>query len=108
MATVIKNEVTKMQIIPNLRTWNPGDPQKEVNHYITIVKGNDNRYYKVSSVFTTDHGYETMIFECDSTGEHIDWADLFIAQYDTEADMASDHKRLVDNFDNLHLEEDEE
>lgn len=101
MATVITSLVRKKQVIPNLRTWHPGDPLKEVDQYLTLVKGDNNHYYLVSSLFTPDHGYETMVFERNSAGENVDWQDFYCEQYETEDEMISGHKNVVDRIDDL-------
>lgn len=59
-----------------------------------IVELNGNYYY-IDSCYTMDHGYETMIFPCDSNGEVTDWGELYAEWYDSRTEMANRHKAIV-------------
>lgn len=57
------------------------------------------KYYYVSSCFTFDHGYETMIFLCDDKGNVLDWGDLYAEWYETEEEMTAGHERITTHLD---------
>jgi hypothetical protein len=57
------------------------------------------KYYYVSSCFTSDHGYETMIFLCDDKGNVLDWSDLYAEWYETEEEMNAGHERITTHLD---------
>ena len=65
-----------------------------------IVKFNGNYYY-VDSCYTLDHGYETMVFACDSNGNVTDWSDLYCERYDTRAEMKLGHVETITNLSEL-------
>jgi hypothetical protein len=57
------------------------------------------KYYLVRSRFTSDHGYETMIFLCDDKGNIIDWSALYAEWYETEAEMIAEYERITTHLD---------
>ena len=57
------------------------------------------KHYYVSSCFTPDHGYETMIFLCDDKGNVLDWSDLYVEHYETEEEMNAGHERIITHLD---------
>ena len=57
------------------------------------------KYYYVSSCFTLDHGYETMIFHCDDKGNVLDWGDLYAEWYETAEEMNAGHERIITHLD---------
>lgn len=65
-----------------------------------IVKLNGN-YYFIDSCYTMDHGYETMVFSCDSEGNVTDWSDLYAKRYATRAEMVLGHKKTIANLSEL-------
>lgn len=63
-------------------------------HLMDVVYRNG-KYYYVSSCYTFDHGYETMIFYCDKNGSVTDWGDLYCERYSDEFAMARRHNEIV-------------
>ena len=61
-----------------------------------LIKFNGNHYI-VSSVLTSDHGYETMVFASRADVQIIDGNDLYCEQYESEAEMVSHHGEIVSN-----------
>lgn len=59
---------------------------------IVELEGN---YYYIDSCYTFDHGYETMIFPCDSNGNVTDWGELYAEWYEDRAAMEARHKEIV-------------
>ena len=70
------------------------------NALTDIVEVNGNYYY-VDSVYTIDHGYETMVFACDANGKVTNWCDLYCDIYDTESEMREGHYHAVNNLAEL-------
>lgn len=65
-----------------------------------IVEVNGNYYY-VDSRYTFDHGYETMVFPCDSNGKVTNWRDLYANWYDTNTEMEIGHAETIANLANI-------
>ena len=63
-------------------------------HLKSIIVYNGNHYY-VSSNYTFDHGYETMIFACDSNGDVKNWAHLYQAIYESFDEMEKNHNEII-------------
>lgn len=63
-------------------------------HFKNIVEFNGDHYY-ISSCYTLDHGYETMIFPCDDNGNVTDWSELYAEWYDSETEMEKRHNEIV-------------
>ena len=63
-----------------------------------IVKVN-NKFYYVDSTYTLDHGYETMAFDCDETGDITDFRGVYTERYGTKTDMDKGHDRICNNLD---------
>lgn len=59
-----------------------------------VVKLNGNYYY-VDSCYTLDHGYETMVFACDSNRNVTDWSDLYCEIYDNRDEMEIRHYEII-------------
>ena len=70
------------------------------NALTDIVEVNGN-HYCVDSVYTIDHGYETMVFACDANGNVTNWCDLYCDIYDTESEMREGHYHVVNNLAEL-------
>ena len=62
--------------------------------FSNIVEYNGNYYY-VDSCYTLDHGYETMVFACDSNGNVTDWGDLYCDIYDNADEMELKHYEII-------------
>lgn len=56
------------------------------------------QYYYVSSCFTSDHGYETMIFLCDDKGKVFDWNEIYVENYETEEEMFVGYETIINNL----------
>lgn len=54
--------------------------------------------YYVDSNNTLDHGYETMVFECDKDGNVTSWRDLDCELYDSLEEMQAGHKAMVEKW----------
>ena len=65
--------------------------EKKTDVVKTLSKG----YVLVDTCYTIDHGYETMVFKCDSKGNVKKWDELDSEWYDTweEALRGHDHMR---------------
>lgn len=63
-------------------------------HLMDVVCRNG-KYYYVSSCYTYDHGYETMIFHCDKNGKVTNWSDLYCQRYFNESAMETRHNKIV-------------
>lgn len=64
----------------------------------TVVKRTENSYVLVDSCNTIDHGYETMIFECDEEGNVSNWNDIDADWYDTEEEMKIGHQKMCEKW----------
>ena len=84
-----------------------------------FVKNKNGEFYLVSSVLTFDCGYETMIFHVDRDPEwikeqgfnlhdFIDFTDLYVEHYKTEADMIKRHAEIVKKVENADIVHDED
>ena len=71
------------------------DTRRELSH---MVKAN-NKFYYVDSTYTLDCGYETMAFDCDETGEIIDFRGVYTERYGTKTDMIKGHDRICNNLE---------
>lgn len=63
----------------------------------TFMSASGNFYY-VDSNNTWDHGYETMVFACDSEGNVTSWAELDVMLYDSLEEMQAGHKAMVEKW----------
>lgn len=77
---------------------NTDDFRKDALSNIVELNGN---YYYVDSCHTLDHGYETMVFACDSEGNVTDWSDLYAERYTTRAEMKLGHVETIANLSEL-------
>ena len=68
-------------------------------HCSHIVKCNGKFYY-IDSCHTTDAGLETMVFECDETGDNVNWNNLYCERYNSYEAMLNRHDYIIN-----HLEE---
>ena len=60
-----------------------------------VVKLLGGQYVWIDTCYTLDHGWETMVFECDENGNVISWWDLDSNRYTSEAEAAVGHERMV-------------
>ena len=63
-----------------------------------VLHSNGNHYY-IDSRYTYDHGYETMVFLCDSKGEVISWSDLYAEIYTSKEAMQTRHAEIIANLE---------
>ena len=75
-----------------------GDVFMNLNPVLTDVVEHKGNHYCVDSRYTMDHGYETMIFACDSNGNVTSWSDLYADRYDNAFSMMKAHKKIVANI----------
>lgn len=68
---------------------------KKLTQIQDVVKTKDGSYVLVDSIYTTDRGFETMVFACDENGNCVDYADLDVDHYANIRDTADGHKRMV-------------
>lgn len=76
----------------------------------------DGGKYLVSTAYTWDHGYETMVFRYTNPGEKyegpgggdINWTDLYVRHYSSEVEAEEGHAETVANLATLLVEEEEE
>ena len=71
-----------------------------------IVECN-NEFYYVDSVFTIDHGLETMVFKCDENGKNVIWNDLYAEWYSNRNEMTNRHNYIIRHLEEF-LDEEEE
>ena len=69
---------------------------------------NSGNYVLVSTVFTLDAGWETMVFDCCDDGFAVDATDLDFRRYYTEAEAEVGHKEMCDKWSKYTVEEYEE
>lgn len=77
---------------------------KNIREMRDIVETFDGETYYVDSSFTTDHGFETMSFECDRNGHVTNWGDRYCRIYETEEEMMNGHRRACEHLEFCHLE----
>lgn len=65
-----------------------------------VVKLLDGQYVWIDTCYTFDHGWETMVFECDENGDVVSWWDLDSDRYFSEAEAAVGHDRMVEKWQN--------
>ncbi len=58
-------------------------------------------YVYVSTNNTFDVGLETMVFQCDSSGEVTDWTELDCDRYSDESEATDGHKMIVAKWGEL-------
>lgn len=63
-------------------------------HLMDVVCRNG-KYYYVSSCYTLDNKYETMIFHCKKNGDVTSWNDLYCEHYPNKSVMKARHKKIV-------------
>ena len=55
-------------------------------------------YVAVDTCFTLDHGWETMVFECNEHGGIKSWMDLDCENYKTKAEAKAGHKAMMEKW----------
>ena len=63
-----------------------------------VIKTQGGEFVYISTCFTLDHGWETMVFACNDNGEVTCWADLDAEWYDTEEQASDGHKIMIDRW----------
>ena len=71
------------------------------NDALTDVVELDGKFYYIDSCYTLDHGYETMVFPCDSKGNVTDWGELYAEWYDDQPSMERRHSEIVQNLKDI-------
>lgn len=69
-----------------------------MEHLRNYPECNGKKYY-VSTANTSDHGLETMVFNCDEDGEVHDWNELHVERYDNEHDAKRGHMRICHDIE---------
>lgn len=72
-----------------------------------IVECN-NEFYYVDSVFTIDHGLETMVFKCDENGKNTNWHDLYVEWHSNRNEMINRHNYIIRHLEEFLNEEEEQ
>lgn len=72
-------------------------------HLKNIVETNKVKsgYVYVSTADTFDAGLETMVFECDKSGDVSDWGDLDYDRYNDLNEASDGHKMMVAKWGKL-------
>lgn len=87
------------------RIKNPHDPR----HCINVVQNRAGQCFYVSSRFTADAGYETMVFLYDGAADEVvSWLELYRKNYRTLNDMVKGHVAVcqdIDSYLDEYLEE---
>ena len=60
-----------------------------------VVATKNGQYVAVDTCWTIDHGWETMVFQCNSEGNIESYADLDADWYDSEAEAAEGHVAMI-------------
>jgi hypothetical protein len=55
-------------------------------------------YVWISTCLTPDHGWETMVFQCDAQGEVLDWLDMEADRYVEESEAQDGHASMVSRW----------
>lgn len=55
-------------------------------------------YVWVSTCLTPDHGWETMVFPCDATGEVSDWLELDAERYSGRGEAEEGHGEVISRW----------
>lgn len=63
-----------------------------------VIKTQGGEFVYISTGFTLDHGWETMVFPCDENGEVADWVDIDAKWYDTEGQAYDGHKIMIERW----------
>lgn len=71
-----------------------GMAKAESEKVTDVVRTRTKGYVLVDTCYTIDHGYETMVFKCDSEGNVPRYDDLDCDRYDTWEDAKKGHERI--------------
>lgn len=66
-------------------------------HLETVIQRSD-RHFLVSTCYTLDCGWETMVFESDAEGNPTNWDDIACCRYRTELEAAIGHEQMATEF----------
>ena len=64
-----------------------------------VVKLLGGQYVWIDTCYTLDHGWETMVFECDEDGKVKSWMDLDCENYFSEASASQGHDDMVEKWE---------
>ena len=67
-----------------------------------------NEVYYVDSVFTIDHGLETMVFKFDENGKNVLWNVLYAEWYSNRNEMTNRHNYIIRHLEEFLNEEEEQ
>lgn len=67
----------------------------------TTVKTRTMGYVWIDTCFTLDHGWETMVFASDRSGNVLDWMDLDCDIYATELQASEGHDEMVEKWKDM-------
>lgn len=78
----------------------------EVMEYIESTRIRDivninGRYFLVSSTFTLDAWYETMVFRCDKRGINVNYREVYVEHHKDYEQMKLRHKYIIENLKEL-------
>ena len=63
-----------------------------------IIKTANGEYVYIDTRWTLDHGWETMVFTCDESGQVTDWCDLDCEIYDTKEQADIGHTDMINRW----------
>ena len=63
-----------------------------------VIRTNSGEYVFIDTCWTMDHGWETMVFECDEDGIVTDWCDLDCDIYATKEQADIGHADMVNKW----------
>lgn len=67
--------------------------------HLCSVINREGSFYIISSIYTLDCGFETMIFPSDENGKIFDYADLYCKHYEHYNEMVKNHDYLVSQWE---------
>ena len=68
------------------------------NKSSTVIITRSGQYVLIDTCWTLDHGYETMVFECDPNGRVTSWSDLDVAWYHSKEEADIGHANMINKW----------
>lgn len=65
---------------------------------LTNLVKTSNGYVLIDTCFTLDHGWETMVFECDENGKVNKWLELDVDRYGSQVAAENGHWQMVEKW----------
>ena len=71
-----------------------------MNKWTDIITTKNGKYVLIDTCYTLDHGWESMVFECDCDGNVKSWIDLDVEIYDTMDEANEGHQEMINRWMN--------